>query len=45
MTKRPKETYGTCDGSGRVIDEGQASEPVATYMTCKGNGWVYADTK
>jgi hypothetical protein len=45
MTERPRETCNTCGGSGRVVDESQAGEPVATCMTCKGNGWVYRDKK
>lgn len=45
MIQRPKEVCPTCDGSGRVVDERQAGEPVATCMKCKGNGWVYADKK
>jgi DnaJ-class molecular chaperone len=45
MVERPRETCGTCGGSGRVVDERQAGEPVATCMTCKGNGWVYSARK
>jgi DnaJ-class molecular chaperone len=43
MADRPRETCNACGGSGRVVDESQAGEPVATCMTCKGNGWVYRD--
>ena len=45
MITRPKEVCSACNGSGRVVDERQAGEPVATCMTCRGNGWVYSDKK
>ena len=45
MTQRQKEVCGACNGAGRVVDEGQAGEPVSTCMDCRGNGWVYTDTK
>jgi len=45
MTDRPKTVCTTCDGTGRVVDESQAGEPVATCMACKGNGWVYSAKK
>lgn len=42
MTDRGREICETCNGTGRVIDETQAGEPVATCMICKGNGWIQA---
>ncbi len=45
MIERQKEVCATCNGSGRVVDERQAGEPVATCMKRKDNGWVYADKK
>jgi DnaJ-class molecular chaperone len=45
MPDRVKEICATCNGTGQVVDETQAGEPVATCMTCKGNGWIYADQK
>jgi DnaJ-class molecular chaperone len=45
MFERARKVCERCKGSGRVVDERQAGEPVATCMTCRGNGWVYADKK
>jgi len=48
MAEPPREVCSTCGGTGSVVDESQAGEPVATCTNCKGNGWVkktgYNDT-